>query len=132
MTEDQPPQLPPIVVPHTELSADALIGVIESFVLREGTDYGERDVPFETKVLQVRRQLERRDAEIVFDPNTETIDIVVRKSVQFEPQIVARTQPMVDAQAGRAGIRICASGAVRAPVLSVPRSVPGAIPGVVP
>ena len=37
---------PPIVVPHTELSAEALTGVIESFVLREGTDYGERDVPF--------------------------------------------------------------------------------------
>jgi uncharacterized protein YheU (UPF0270 family) len=78
LTEDQTP-LPPIVVPHTELSADALTGVIESFVLREGTDYGERDVPFETKVLQVRRHLERREAEIVFDPNTESIDIVVRK-----------------------------------------------------
>jgi len=79
LTEDRSP-LPPIVVPYTELSADALMGVIESFVLREGTDYGDRDVPFETKVLQVRRQLERREAEIVFDPNTESIDIVVRKS----------------------------------------------------
>ncbi|HLA74139.1 MAG TPA: YheU family protein [Steroidobacteraceae bacterium] len=74
--EDKP--LPPIVVPHTELSADALQGVIESFVLREGTDYGERDVPFETKVMQVRRQLERREAEIVYDQNTESIGIVVR------------------------------------------------------
>jgi uncharacterized protein YheU (UPF0270 family) len=76
-----PPEesLPPVVIPHTELSADALNGVIESFVLREGTDYGERDVSFETKVAQVLRQLERREAEIVFDPNTESIDIVVRK-----------------------------------------------------
>lgn len=73
------PPLPPIVVPYTELSADALVGVIESFVLREGTDYGERDVTFETKVLQVRRQLERHEAEIVFDPQTETVGIVVRK-----------------------------------------------------
>jgi uncharacterized protein YheU (UPF0270 family) len=31
-------------------------------------------------VLQVRRQLERREAEIVFDPNTESVDIVVRIS----------------------------------------------------
>ena len=75
--EDKP--LPPIVVPYTELSADALLGVIEAFVLREGTDYGERDVTFETKVLQVRRQLERHEAEIVFDPQTETVGIVVRK-----------------------------------------------------
>ena len=48
-------------------------------MLREGTDYGERDVPFDTKVMQVRRQLERREAEIVFDPDTESIDIVVRR-----------------------------------------------------
>ena len=80
MNEDQTDSpLPPIVVPYTELSADALLGVIESFVLREGTDYGERDVAFETKVLQVRRQLERHEAEIVFDPQTETVGIVVRK-----------------------------------------------------
>lgn len=71
--------LPPIVVPFAELSPDALAGVIESFVLREGTDYGERDIPFESKVLQVRRQLERREAEIVFDPNTESIGIVVAR-----------------------------------------------------
>jgi len=71
--------LPPIIVPYTELSAAALDGVIQSFVLREGTDYGERDVPFDTKVMQVRRQLERREAEIVYDQNTESIDIVVRK-----------------------------------------------------
>ena len=77
--EDRSTPLPPIVVPHTELSPEALTGVIESFVLREGTDYGEHDVPFETKVLQVRRQLERREAEIVFDPNTESVGIVVRK-----------------------------------------------------
>lgn len=80
MNEDgQSSPLPPIVVPHTELSADALTGVIESFVLREGTDYGERDVPFETKVLQVRRQLEKHEAEVVFDPNTESVGIVVVK-----------------------------------------------------
>jgi uncharacterized protein YheU (UPF0270 family) len=79
LNEDQSTPLPPIVVPHTQLSADALIGVIQSFVLREGTEYGEHDVPLETKVLQVRRQLERREAEIVFDPNTESIDIVLRR-----------------------------------------------------
>lgn len=80
MNEDSPATaLPPIVVPHTELSPETLTAVIESFVLREGTDYGERDVPFDTKVMQVRRQLERREAEIVFDPNTESVGIVVRR-----------------------------------------------------
>jgi len=78
VNEDRDRPLPPIVVPLAELSPEALTGVIQSFVLREGTDYGSHDVPFDTKVMQVRRQLERREAEIVYDQNTESIDIVVR------------------------------------------------------
>ena len=70
----------PVVIPHRELSADALRGVIESFVLREGTEYGERDYSLHEKVRHVTRQLERGEAQIVFDPSTESIDIVpVRK-----------------------------------------------------
>ena len=82
---DFQPEQEPIEVPHTELSADALRGVCEAFVLREGTDYGERDVPFERKVADVLRQLERREAQIVFDPNTETVDIVVRRPSWLRP-----------------------------------------------
>jgi uncharacterized protein YheU (UPF0270 family) len=71
---------PPVEIPYTDLSADALRGVIESFVLREGTEYGEREVSLERKVADVLRQLERGEAQIVFDPNTETVDIVVKPS----------------------------------------------------
>ena len=72
--QDRPP---PVEVPPEELSPSALRGVIESFVLREGTDYGERDVSLEDKVDAVRAQLRRGEARILFDPVTETIDIVV-------------------------------------------------------
>ena len=65
-----------------ELSADALRGVIEAFVLREGTDYGERDVSHEDKVAQVMRQLERGEARIVFDPVSESVDIVVKDALR--------------------------------------------------
>jgi uncharacterized protein len=67
----------PIFVPYTDLSEGALRGVLESFVLREGTEYGERDVSLEQKVAQVTRQLQRGDAQIVFDPQSQTIDILV-------------------------------------------------------
>jgi uncharacterized protein YheU (UPF0270 family) len=76
--EDPRERPPPVEVPHGDLSPDALRGVVESFVLREGTDYGERDVPFEAKVLQVLRQLERGEAKILFDPVTESVDLVVK------------------------------------------------------
>jgi uncharacterized protein YheU (UPF0270 family) len=67
----------PIDIPYTELSADALRGVVEAFVLREGTEYGARDFTLDEKVAHVMRQLERREAQIVFDPATETVGLVV-------------------------------------------------------
>jgi uncharacterized protein YheU (UPF0270 family) len=67
---------PPVEVPIDALSAEALRGVIESFVGREGTDYGERERSLEEKVADVRRQLERGEARLVFDPDTETINIL--------------------------------------------------------
>lgn len=51
--------------------------MIESFVLREGTDYGEREHSLEQKVAQVRAQLERGQARILFDPETDTVTIEV-------------------------------------------------------
>jgi uncharacterized protein len=67
----------PIEVPHTALSASALRGVVEAFVLREGTDYGDREVAFEVKVAQVMRRLDRGEARIVFDPKTQSVDILI-------------------------------------------------------
>ena len=65
----------PLVVPHAELAPETLARVIESFVLREGTDYGDGDYSLAQKVAYVRGQLDRGDAEIYFDPKTESIDI---------------------------------------------------------
>ncbi|MGO9513857.1 MAG: YheU family protein [Steroidobacteraceae bacterium] len=65
-----------MVVPHTALTADLLRSVIESFVLREGTDYGEREFSLEEKVARVVRLLEHGEAQIIFDPRTDSVDIV--------------------------------------------------------
>jgi uncharacterized protein len=83
----------PVFVPHTELSAEALQGVIESFILREGTDYGEREFSLEEKLAQIHRQLERGEARIVFDPNTETIDIILKQDPRREPSAAPRRSP---------------------------------------
>ena len=75
--EDDRERPPPVAVPHTELSKEALRGVAESFVLREGTDYGERDVSHDEKVAQVIRQLQRGEARIMFDPLDSSVTIVL-------------------------------------------------------
>jgi hypothetical protein len=65
-----------VVVPHTELAPDLLHAVVESYVLREGTDYGEKEFSLEDKVAHVIGQLKRGEAQIVFDPESETVSIV--------------------------------------------------------
>ncbi len=62
-------------IPISSLSADALRSIIEAFVLREGTDYGHQDHDLEAKCAAVRRQLEAGEAEIDFDPGSESVDI---------------------------------------------------------
>ena len=74
---DDPPESP-VEVPHTALAQDLLRAVIESFVLREGTDYGDRELSLDDKVGRVVRLLERGDARIVFDPRTESVDVVTK------------------------------------------------------
>jgi uncharacterized protein YheU (UPF0270 family) len=67
-------------VPYGELPADLLNAVVESFVLREGTDYGEKELSLEDKVARVIGQLKRGEAKILFDPESESVTIAVRQN----------------------------------------------------
>lgn len=64
-----------VIIPPESLSPEALRGVIEAFVLREGTDYGHQDHSLEAKCVAVERQLRDGLAEICFDPVSGTADV---------------------------------------------------------
>lgn len=78
MPSEETPE--PVEVPYGELSADLLHAVIESFVLREGTDYGEKEFSLEDKVARVVGQLKKGEAKIMFDPESESVTVAVRQS----------------------------------------------------
>lgn len=65
-----------IEIPYQQLSQEALNGIIEAFILREGTDYGAVEVEFSRKVSQIMRQLESRKILIVYDPESEGCNIL--------------------------------------------------------
>jgi uncharacterized protein YheU (UPF0270 family) len=71
-------ELPPIQVPASALSEDALLGVMHDFIVREGTDYGTTEVSFETKVAQIRKQIQQGHVVITFDPNTESVSLLTK------------------------------------------------------
>ena len=62
-------------IPVNKLSPEALQGVIEEFISRGGTDYGEREISWETKFRQVKQKLENGLAVLIFDDETETTNI---------------------------------------------------------
>ena len=68
-----------IEIPPEKLSEEALIGVIDEFITREGTDYGHEETSPDAKRSQVRAQLHRGDALLLFDPKTETINIILKR-----------------------------------------------------
>jgi uncharacterized protein YheU (UPF0270 family) len=65
-----------VVVPYTDLSEELLRAVLESFVLREGTDYGEHELTLEDKTARLVARLKRGDVQIVFDPESQSVTIV--------------------------------------------------------
>ena len=69
-----------VEVPYGRLSADVLRRVAEEFVTREGTDYGAAEKTLEEKVTDVRRQLDRGEAAIVYEAESETINIVRKEA----------------------------------------------------
>ncbi len=64
-----------------DVSPEALRGLIEEFVTRDGTDYGDVERSVEEKIAQVTAQLASGEARIVFDPETETTGIAMRRDL---------------------------------------------------
>jgi uncharacterized protein len=69
-----------MIIPHTELSPEALRGIIEEYVSREGTDYGNRDYTLDEKVAHVQFQLRRGEVLIDFDPESKTCHLQRKSS----------------------------------------------------
>jgi uncharacterized protein YheU (UPF0270 family) len=63
-------------IPHRQLSDEALLGVIEEYISREGTDYGHREYSFEKKIEKVRSQLIKGEIKLLFDSTTASCNLV--------------------------------------------------------
>ena len=69
-----------MIIPWQEVPPETLYSLIESFVLREGTDYGEHERSLEQKVNDVKRQLKSGDVVLVWSELHETVNIMPRNA----------------------------------------------------
>lgn len=82
----------PVEVPASALSDEVLEALVESYVLREGTDYGAQEISHSKKIEQVKRQLFSGEVRIVFDASTESVSLLTKvdfKRAQHEAALRA-------------------------------------------
>lgn len=72
-----------MLIPASLLEADTLTRLIEDFVTREGTDNGD-ETPLQTRVQRVRRALDKGEAVIVFDPESQQCQLALKRNVPKE------------------------------------------------
>ncbi|MGC7589159.1 YheU family protein [Bisgaard Taxon 46] len=64
-----------MLIPWQELESETLDNIIESFILREGTDYGLEELSLEQKKQNLRLKIQQGSAVIVWSELHESIDI---------------------------------------------------------
>ncbi len=67
-----------MIIPWQDIAPETLENLIREFVLREGTDYGAVEISLQNKIVQVKTQLEKGEAVIVFSELHETVDIQLK------------------------------------------------------
>ncbi len=66
------------IIPVKKLSAEALKGVINEFISRAGTDYGETEASADANFRQVKQMLISGQAVLIYDDETETTHIFLK------------------------------------------------------
>lgn len=74
-----------MIIPYTEIAPDTLHNLIEYYLLREGTDYGEQEIPLPEKVAAVRRQLKSGDVVIVYSELHESVNLMSKQQFLQQP-----------------------------------------------
>ena len=79
-----------MMIPWQQLSPEALQGLIENYVEREGTDYGEREVDAEVKHGQILAQLKNGEVIIGYDEASESINLLTLKDFEEHQRALGR------------------------------------------
>lgn len=68
-----------MIIPPKSLDPQTLRNIIEEYVTREGTDYGDIELTIEDKVMAVEAKLNTGEVLIVYIESSESVNIVDRQ-----------------------------------------------------
>lgn len=70
-----------MIIPYNELSEDALQALIEDFVTRDGTDYGQDEMSMQDKAAHLLALLKTGEVLISYNEDTETCGLVSKEEI---------------------------------------------------
>ncbi len=70
-----------MIIPPERLTMESLNAIVESVIMREGTDYGEHEFSMQEKIEQLLPQVLRGDVLISYDEDSETVTLIEKDSV---------------------------------------------------
>jgi uncharacterized protein YheU (UPF0270 family) len=73
-----------MLIPYQSLDNETLHNLIESFALREGTDYGEAEVSLTSKSNKILEQIQNGNVLILYSEHTESVTLISKQ--QFDEQ----------------------------------------------
>ncbi|WNC71912.1 YheU family protein [Thalassotalea psychrophila] len=65
-----------MIIEIDQISSEALNAIIENYILREGTDYGESECSMADKKQQITAQLKSKKIVLVYSELHETVNIL--------------------------------------------------------
>ena len=75
-----------MIIPVKSLSPDVLQSILEEYISREGTDYGESEWTLAEKVEHLLPQLKSGAVLLVFDQATESVNLVEKRQYRDDAQ----------------------------------------------
>ena len=65
-----------MLIPYQALEPDTLNNLIESFILREGTDYGKEEIPLSQKTANILQQLKEGTIVILYSQLSQSVTLI--------------------------------------------------------
>lgn len=82
----------PLVIPYEELNPDTLRAMLEDYVTRDGTEYGETETPIAERIDFVLRQLRAGKAFILYDAESASFTIGSREQMTTQEPFTIDTR----------------------------------------
>ncbi|WP_372881404.1 YheU family protein [Psychromonas sp.] len=77
-----------MLIPYQDLDTDTLQNLVEYFILREGTDYGEQELSLDEKTDKVLRQLKLGDIVIIYSELSESVTLIHRDQLLQQQNLI--------------------------------------------